>query len=249
MLTLHCFDLSSICCGLVYRLVGVSYLQYMPIRSDVADFIFHSFHFILLRQSATTSSSNTHTHTVVKYIHYSSKIRTRWLLIIGYCTAKTVKNQICDQLYTVSGINFRLLSVNHALISPILTHLHLWMALLPSVPSTHTTLIITPHSSIPDFKSSSQASKREQERCGLSHLALWATFWKFVLLLYCTLLRIIIWVMVGHARTLVRNSLVINCGTRTLCQTSYLLKHITTVQFLRFTNVMFFTLCFGVRVP
>jgi len=58
-----------------------------------------------------------------------------------------------------------------------------------------------------------------------------------------------IWVMVGHARTLVNNSLVINCGTCTLCQTSYLLKHITTVQFLRFTNVMLFTLCFGVRVP
>jgi len=160
-------------------------------------------------------------------------------LIIGYCTAKTVKNQIGDQLYTVSGINFRLLSANHALISPILTHLLLWMALLPSVPSTHTTFIITPHSSIPDFKSSLQASEREQERCGLSHLPLWATFWKFVLLLYCTLLRIIIWVMVGHARTLVKNSLVINCVTRTLCQTSYLLKHFTTVQFLRFTNVMF----------
>ena len=37
----------------------------------------------------------------------------------------------------VSVINSRLLSVNHALISPVRTHLVLRVALLPSVPSTH----------------------------------------------------------------------------------------------------------------
>ena len=36
-----------------------------------------------------------------------------------------------------SGINSRLPSVNHALISPILHHPVLWVALPPSVPSTH----------------------------------------------------------------------------------------------------------------
>ena len=36
-----------------------------------------------------------------------------------------------------SGINSRLLPVNHALISPILHHPVLWVALPPSVPSTH----------------------------------------------------------------------------------------------------------------
>ena len=39
-------------------------------------------------------------------------------------------------LLSVSGINFRLLSVNHALISPILNHLVVSVALPPSVPST-----------------------------------------------------------------------------------------------------------------
>jgi len=37
----------------------------------------------------------------------------------------------------VSGINSRLLSVNHALISPILTHPVLRVALPPSAPSTY----------------------------------------------------------------------------------------------------------------
>ena len=37
----------------------------------------------------------------------------------------------------VSGTNSRLLSVNHALICPILHHPVLWVALPPSVPSTH----------------------------------------------------------------------------------------------------------------
>ena len=37
----------------------------------------------------------------------------------------------------VSGINSRLLSVNHTLISPILIHPVLWVALPPSVPPTH----------------------------------------------------------------------------------------------------------------
>ena len=37
----------------------------------------------------------------------------------------------------VSGINSCHLSVNHSLISPILTHPVLWVALRPSVPSTH----------------------------------------------------------------------------------------------------------------
>ena len=43
----------------------------------------------------------------------------------------------CRHFHLVSGINSRLLSVDYALISPILTHPVLRLALPPSVPSTH----------------------------------------------------------------------------------------------------------------
>ena len=53
----------------------------------------------------------------------------------------------------------QLLAVNHALISRILTHLILLMALLPSVPSTHHSCIIHhPHSFILGLKPSFSAS-------------------------------------------------------------------------------------------
>ena len=42
-----------------------------------------------------------------------------------------------SMLPLVSGINSRLPSVNHALISPILPHPVLWVAFPPSAPSTH----------------------------------------------------------------------------------------------------------------
>ena len=55
----------------------------------------------------------------------------------------------------VSGINSRLLCVNHALISPIRTHLVLWVALSPSVPSTYHSHHPSPlHSFIPVLKPS-----------------------------------------------------------------------------------------------
>ena len=53
----------------------------------------------------------------------------------------------------VSGTNSRLSSVNHALISPILRHPVLWVALPPSVTSTHHFHHPLPlHSSTPDLK-------------------------------------------------------------------------------------------------
>ena len=51
-------------------------------------------------------------------------------------------------------INSRLLSINHALISSVLTRPVLWVALLPSVPSTHHCHPSPPHSFIPGFKPS-----------------------------------------------------------------------------------------------
>ena len=58
-----------------------------------------------------------------------------------------------SMLPLVSGINFRLLSVNHALNSPFLTHPVLFVALLPSVPSTHHSHYPLPlHSFIPGLK-------------------------------------------------------------------------------------------------
>jgi len=53
----------------------------------------------------------------------------------------------------VSGINSRLPSVNHAIISQILLHPVLWVALPPSVPSTHHFHHISPlHSFTPGLK-------------------------------------------------------------------------------------------------
>ena len=59
----------------------------------------------------------------------------------------------------VSGINSRLLSVNHALIFPILTHPVLSVALPPSVPSTHHSHHQSPlHSFTPGLKPSFSAN-------------------------------------------------------------------------------------------
>ena len=53
----------------------------------------------------------------------------------------------------VSGINSRLPSVNHALISPILPHPVVWVALAPSVPSTRHSHHPSPlHSFTPGLK-------------------------------------------------------------------------------------------------
>jgi len=50
---------------------------------------------------------------------------------------------------SLHGINSRLLSINHALISPTLTHLVLWVPLPPSLPSTHHSHpLITHHPSL-----------------------------------------------------------------------------------------------------
>ena len=55
----------------------------------------------------------------------------------------------------VSGTNSRLLSVNHALVSPMLTHRVLRVALPPSIPSTHHSYHPSPlHSFIPGLKPS-----------------------------------------------------------------------------------------------
>jgi len=62
-------------------------------------------------------------------------------------------------LHLVCGINSRLPSVNHALISPILPHPVVWVALPPSVPSTHHFHHLSPlHSFIPGLKPSFSAN-------------------------------------------------------------------------------------------
>jgi len=61
-------------------------------------------------------------------------------------------------LPVISGINSRLPSVNHALISPVLTHPVLWVALPPSVSLPHHSRHPTPHSFIPLLKPSFYAT-------------------------------------------------------------------------------------------
>jgi len=64
-----------------------------------------------------------------------------------------------SMLPLVSRINFLLLSVDHALMSAILIHLFVWLAQLPSVPSTHHSHHPSPsHPFTPDLRRSFSAN-------------------------------------------------------------------------------------------
>ena len=158
---------------------------------------------------------------------------------MGYCTAKTVKNQICDQLYTVwnqlpASLRQPRTDLSNS-DSPTLMNGTSSIGSVDSYHSHHHPSLF--HSRLQIFLAGEQARAGTLQTVAFGAVSDVLKVCIVAVLYPATYYYI--WVMVGHARTLVKNSLVISCGRRTLCQTSYLLKHITTVQFLRFTNVMF----------
>ena len=84
-------------------------------------------------------------------------VKSRWPLVVVIGTVIIVITMCSVREST--GINSRLPSVNHTLISPILPHPVVWVALPPSVPSTHHSHHPSPlHSFTPGLKLSFSAN-------------------------------------------------------------------------------------------
>ena len=109
----------------------------------------------------------------IRWIFRGSTRSTRVveICLLHYCWPGCINTQLTSRwlihsnivpssmLLLVSGINSRLPSINHALISPVPTHPVLWVALPPSVPSTHHSHHPSPHHSfIPGLKPSFSAN-------------------------------------------------------------------------------------------